>query len=579
MIVSFAVDWSWLETGVGVVAGGLITYFAVRYQATMEASREQKEQEEQRKADEAERHRIGLERASSAHWRAAARLLKGALFAEIPESVAAQTIERMLEYFERGGTRLSERLFRAARLFVESRVFRAAQGERLEPLTAASVEDALTVLRTPLDSVLASLDSPPTQTFATCFQLAMIDAAATAPKASTYFQALADVEGAGAYSEAAAGEHPGERWRSLTKIAVKDGFVAPTYLIGGLLKECEEDWQALLRGFGVNVPKDASAFIRVQRFEFYCWLLWGPSIPACECDAWDGSFIALQYGYGDENNSFPLLLERKLYRSGWVKLRASMQEDAERPRAPAIGAEFTGTLVWGPRVGQGRTDVPAIYHVPIDRRRLKKDDAQAQPVFKGLMLRAETIEPLDARRLYYSAYVWIMFEACSPAMEPLYRKPEDRWKFLLPIFEHANIADGDTLEFLKARLAEKAWSAVAALERSGEVRFRYTCAFDDPGSVHTEGGNHRLRFHLDAGNSVRAHRLRDLLAGSVLLSEGFHDMPDAGDAHALEAAMRQSAACSRLFSRPARDEAIITSCSLPEIVEAFYQSSRADRIV
>jgi hypothetical protein len=577
VLLAFDFDIPFFEMVAGIVAGAAITYVAVRYQAGAEQRKDDAAKAAEAARAASTRERADTERANSPHWTNATRLLKNTVFKQVPNAVADPTIEKVLEHFERRGTGLGNGLFRAARLFVEARVFGAASGDTLEPLTAGNVDDAMAVLKTPLDTVYAALAQPPMRTFGTCFELAGIEDAATEPKASTYFAALTDLEDDG-YTEIVAGERPGDRWRSLTRIEVQDGFVAPTYLVTGLLQEFEENWQRLLRGFGASVPQDASEFLHVQRFEFYCWLLWGPSIPACECRGWDGSFIALQYGYGDENNSFPLMLEEGLYREGWERLRKRIVANDGKPVPLAVAAALTGSLVWGPQVARGRKDVPEIYYVSADPRSGAPPGSD-QSVFKGLMIRADTIQPLDAPRLYYSAYAWIMFEACKEDGTPLYRTPGERWKYLLPIFEHANLADGEALMFLKERLAEKAWSAVQDLERGGAIRLRYACALDDPGDVATDHGHHRLRFQLDEVPAVRRRRLRELLVKNVLRADGIAGIDDDTDAAVLEASIATSPRCTRLFERPTVDDEIVTACDIPEIVEGFYQSQRRERVV
>jgi hypothetical protein len=259
-------------------------------------------------------------------------------------------------------------------------------------------------------------------------------------------------------------------------------------------------------------------------------------------------------------------LEHELAENAWHDLLKRMAVNAGRPPVMAVGAIFTGSIVWGPRIDAGNAEVPGVYFVSHDNGKKR------QSVFKGLMLGADSIGPSIAPRLYYSAYAWIMFEACKPDMTPLYNSREDRWKSLLPIFEHANIADGETLAFLKERLAEKAWRAIVDLERSDDIRFRYVCAIDDPGGVSTDRGKHDLRFQL--GEATRPKRLRELFGEAVLIAEGA-SKADASDRGAFQAACEKSATWSRIFKRPEDRSQIITSCDLPEIVADCYRIAHA----
>src|ERR1700733_10285680 len=82
------------------------------------------------------------------------------------------------------------------------------------------------------------------------------------------------------------------------------------HLVPGVLARYEEDWGPVIDAFGravVNSDDDFrySAARELQLFIFDCWLMWGPSIPICTCPEWHGE-VALQYGFGDEDNSLIL---------------------------------------------------------------------------------------------------------------------------------------------------------------------------------------------------------------------------------------------------------------------------------
>jgi hypothetical protein len=70
-----------------------------------------------------------------------------------------------------------------------------------------------------------------------------------------------------------------------------------------------------------------------------------------------------------------------------------------------------------------------------------------------------------------------MFVICDAAGEPLFK--EQRWRGLLPIYEHGNIADGKTYAVLKRQLARKALGLLHDLAAMHtQLRFRFVCAFD-----------------------------------------------------------------------------------------------------
>ncbi|MHB8472552.1 MAG: hypothetical protein ACYDC8_06825 [Gammaproteobacteria bacterium] len=256
--------------------------------------------------------------------------------------------------------------------------------------------------------------------------------------------------------------------RCLVRLRIEQGCVAPLYLLTGLLNRYDQDWSVVLDDFGRAISLKNDAFNnrplrRLQTFLFDCWLLWGPSIPLCSCDQWSG-VSAMQYGYGDENNSIALFgagLSDEL-----ADLIAAGQGDAQRP--VAFQASITGVPVWGPRLKDANFCVA--------QQGLCRDDA-------GLLLEFVRLEKIGSRevevkRRYYSAYLWIMFVICDVGGAPLY--PDAPWRALLPIYEHGNIADGKTYAVLKLQLARKALNLLQeTAATTADLRFRFVCAFDD----------------------------------------------------------------------------------------------------
>src|SRR5690606_4710253 len=97
---------------------------------------------------------------------------------------------------------------------------------------------------------------------------------------------------------------------------VDEGYVANLHLLDGLLSTYNERWDKVLPAFAHDVQqlsplRSDPDFTKGQLYIFYCWLLWGPSIPVGTCTQWSSrgatSMLALQYGYGDESNSLPLI--------------------------------------------------------------------------------------------------------------------------------------------------------------------------------------------------------------------------------------------------------------------------------
>lgn len=325
---------------------------------------------------------------------------------------------------------------------------------------------------------------------------------------------------------------------TLCRIRVKHGFVAPQFLVAGLLSRFHDDWRPVLNAYQHAVPspkiRDGS-FESLQASQWNCWLVWGPSIPLCRCAQWQGKF-AFQYGYGDENNSLPLL-ELESDENGRPlaldPLAASLARDGRGARL----VQLTGRLRWGPYFLQPQIppdETPADDDV-IDDEVVDEEPADAPPnppdkygmavaqagVYAGdgpthahhsdgLILQLEAIDDAPAEsRVYFSAYLWLIFLVAGPGgadagpqllrrkdYPPWPRRPADRarvrdarlWEDLLPVFVHANVADPAALRFQRRMLVS---NALALLRQVWDGRAEY---FD--GDDVSAG----IRFHLVCGS-------------------------------------------------------------------------------
>jgi hypothetical protein len=152
----------------------------------------------------------------------------------------------------------------------------------------------------------------------------------------------------------------------ISQVRVKRGFVAPLHLVSGLLAECEDDWGPVIEDYGRQVAQPLPAIpgadgpqrfasrdgeLRLQRlqtFLFDCWLLWGPSIPICTCEAWYAGRPVLQFGFGDENNSLALLFEDPI---PVEQLRRFFSGEHVRGTALAVKTtNVVGHVQWGPSI-------------------------------------------------------------------------------------------------------------------------------------------------------------------------------------------------------------------------------------
>lgn len=134
-----------------------------------------------------------------------------------------------------------------------------------------------------------------------------------------------------------------------SEVKIEQGFLSPQFLTTGLMDHFEENWEPVLNWYGEAVEQTCPRFVskalqRVQVFEFLCWLTWGPSVPHCQCDQWRSHHphqtggVFLQFGYGDENNSFLLCDHDKTVKSAQAFLEEALAAD---PNSRAIQCEAT----------------------------------------------------------------------------------------------------------------------------------------------------------------------------------------------------------------------------------------------
>jgi hypothetical protein len=296
------------------------------------------------------------------------------------------------------------------------------------------------------------------------------------------------------YLETLGAQNTGDPIEFLAEVEVRNGFVAPLLLLTGLLHNSDDDWATIIDAYGRDVNPTAdplsdglkSDFLRrLQTFQFDCWLLWGPSIPVCgnECYYWKGQIGALQYGYGDENNSIALIGDND-------KIRATMKS-GERRSALAIRTSAQGRLKLSGNVAAEKVaeEISPALRTAWQTEDDKRVVLDLRPEHRIRLLSGSED---NARTTYYSAYLWVLFiifENGNPIHTRHETGPLKAWRSFLPFFEHGNIAEDDVSEFMKNQLARKAVRALNAVVEQYEeewkapfpLQFAYACSIDDSG--------------------------------------------------------------------------------------------------
>lgn len=383
-------------------------------------------------------------------------------------------------------------------------------------------------------------------------------------------------------------------------------FLAPQYLIAGLLSRFDENWKPVLDVYSeaiADVAADTSAewkpasdadentFARVQASQWICWLIWGPSIPLCTCPEWRAAgthdtSAALQLGYGDENNSLPAVETPGLENALPI---ASHLIEMRKCHGRATPIQFTGRMVWSPT-----WFAPPAQHTARAQRRIfeqrgssNDQHAKHKDQSDGLSVLIDSAEaPIKSAaeatdRSYFSAYQWLMFLVATPpkaAGEPptllwgrrwpsLAKNEAARkrvasaclWSNLLPVFVHANIADNVVFEAQRHVLIRNAltlldWTfqrreKLFPKDHSAGIRFYLVGASD------YSGCGFPLRFPVQQSLAVR--------------------LKDALDATAADSALRECVVIPELHIDKAGPnlalQELLSACHLPEMIADYYQ--------
>jgi len=275
-------------------------------------------------------------------------------------------------------------------------------------------------------------------------------------------------------------------------ISIRKAFVAPLYLLSGLITRLNDAWPPMVRAYTALSAKKDGELDDLHYFFEFCWLAWGPSVstryliedPAPE-------LIALQAALGDESNSLPLVMRKKTWPDFLDQIRSAGME----PWSPGWPVRLNSIAVMHPE------DPFLKPLLDLAEFRGRMDDSVVL-YFAGKNDRGMAPSRVDATgeagnggvAHYSTAYLWLMLEQISPtegasvleAPEPGLCAVPRRLEpgRVLPFFEHANLAGGKALEFLVGCLARKAVHHALECEDRPDYRetgyYRYAASiFDD----------------------------------------------------------------------------------------------------
>lgn len=389
----------------------------------------------------------------------------------------------------------------------------------------------------------------------------------------------------------------GQSAQTLCKVHVEHGFLAPIFLITGLIAAFKEDWEPIVNTYGMQVddqgrhfestfvasPGTERDFAAFRLFQFNCWLLWGPSIPICTCKQWSlGEVIAFQFGFGDENNSIEMVT--RLDETDW-KIRQILAS-ASQGGIAAGGASITGYLK--PSKFVQKELCRSQKHLLSESVRGKAPERLAIVIESPRDAVSDLSTPHSAQNFYYSAYIWAMFIVCDATGKPLFPyvpgkgATEDyRWRNLLPFFVHGNIADAATYRRHKYMLARQICGSVRQLlGEHKDLYLRFACALDESacgsatyadsmGNRHGDGTQEGAQKMAEqAAGLVPKDSIRSILA-EVVTETSAHDERLRGFVE--QGRLRIVHGKDSGAAKGRRLDLDYAACHLPEVIVSYYE--------
>lgn len=254
------------------------------------------------------------------------------------------------------------------------------------------------------------------------------------------------------------------------KISIAEAYITPTCLLTGLLSKYEENWSEFIKRFvstaciAENEKQPYKDIMSNELYFTFAWLLWGPSYELSYKNHWAG---LCQISYGDESNSVPAVATAD---------NGTLQRLSDRLKANE--KERYGELV---------NATVSIHENKWYYRNLRNTINPENSYFynkveDGSLSFAVQLddfipcESYKAHKYYCTAYVWILFELDDP--ESFSFQPEKSVAF----FEHSNLTDHATYEFLIETLVDKCFKHFATVfgdEKYTGRNYRYVCAMND----------------------------------------------------------------------------------------------------
>lgn len=253
------------------------------------------------------------------------------------------------------------------------------------------------------------------------------------------------------------------------KLQIEEAYAMPTCLLTGLLSQYDESWEEFIKRYvstAYITENDGIQSQNVLSNELYftfAWLLWGPSYELEYRKYWAG---LCQLSFGDESNSIPAVADTET--SVAERLRDRFIENEDHRYGALVSAEVA-ICDKKPFYASLRANINpknTYFYDKVDNGDLsfgiRIDDFTSCLNYK-------------AKKYYSTAYVWVLFELEDGDFS---FKPEKSVAF----FEHANLADRETYQFLIETLIDKSlkhFESIYSHPETAERRYRFVCAMND----------------------------------------------------------------------------------------------------
>ena len=253
------------------------------------------------------------------------------------------------------------------------------------------------------------------------------------------------------------------------QIQIEEAYATPTCLLTGLLSQYNESWEEFIKRYvstayiTENDDNQSQNVLSNELYYTFAWLLWGPSYELEYRKYWAG---LCQLSFGDESNSIPAIADTETNVAD--DLRNRFLENEERRYGALISADIS-LYDKKPFFAALRANINpsnAYFY-----NKVENGDLSFGVKINGFV----PCLNYKAKKYYSTAYVWLLFEAEDNGYA---FQPEKSVAF----FEHANLANHGTYEFLISTLIDKSlkhFESIYSQPENDDRKYRFVCAMND----------------------------------------------------------------------------------------------------